>query len=308
MAQDQTLTSGARNPMLEQLIENGIECLDKAENTSEDWLYDLYIADALKEFTRAVEIAPDEPWLLFQIGWLNLIDNTEIDDPDPIRTALQRALDLDPDLVAAHVALAYVEAKIAKARYFDSEDYSSYFDFITAVADEVELLEQRITENDEPEIVDAFRVHIDQLRADMKRATEGLRQRMEQAIWTGPSGEHLRAARERNWLEILDAKDVTIPGTEIVIAYYPCVIDYLRVIDMLDELGEYLPTSERASFYDSIGMGFCNGNIRPAGATWEEYDSMTSNGSKRLQGGLIWLQTTRSCFGCTLTSVAPIKK
>jgi tetratricopeptide (TPR) repeat protein len=117
MAQDQTLTSSARNPALEQLIESGLECLNQAENTSEDWLYDLYIADARKEFRRAVEIAPDEPWLWFQIGWLNLIDDDEIDDPEPIRTALQRALDLDPDLVAAHVALAYVEAKVSVARH-----------------------------------------------------------------------------------------------------------------------------------------------------------------------------------------------
>lgn len=272
MTQDLTLTSSAQNPMLEQLIENGIECLDKAENTSEDWLYDLYIADALKEFRSAVEIAPDQPWLWFQIGWLNLIDNAEIDDPEPIRAALQRAIDLDPDLVAAHVALAFVEARISKAHYFDSEDYSGYFDFILEVADEVELLEQRIAENDEPEIVDAFRAQIDQLRADLKGATEGVRQRMEQAIWTGPAGEHLRAARRRNWLELFDATDVTIPGTDIVIEYYPCVIEYLQLIDMLDELGEYLPTSERANFYHLIGMGFCNGNIRPAGTRWVEYD------------------------------------
>jgi tetratricopeptide (TPR) repeat protein len=258
--------------MLEQLIENGLECLDKAENTSEDWLYDLYIADARKEFRRAVEIAPDEPWLWFQIGWLNLIDDDEIDDPEPIRTALQRALDLDPDLVAAHVALAYVEAKISKAHYFDSEDYSGYLDFILEVADQVELLEQRIAENDEPEIVDAFHAQIDQLRAGLKGATEGVRQRMEQAIWTGPAGEHLRAARERNWHELFEPRDVTIPGTEVVIKYYPCVIDYLRVIDMLDELVEYLPTNERAKFYHLIGMGFCNDSIRPAGATWFEYD------------------------------------
>lgn len=270
MTQDQTLTSNAHNPVLEQLIENGIECLDKAENTSEDWLYDLYIADARKEFRSAVEIAPDEPWLWFQIGWLELIDSDEIDDPEPIRAALQRAIDLDPDLVAAHVALAYVEANIAKARYFDSED-SGYLDFILEEFDTVELLEQRIAENDEPEIVDAFRAQIDQLRTDLKRAKD-LRQRIEQAIWTGPSGEHLRAAMGRNWGDLFDARDVTIPGTDIVIEYYPCVIKNLRVIDMLDEMGEYLPTNERANFYHLIGMGFCNGNIRPAGATWLEYD------------------------------------
>jgi hypothetical protein len=50
MTQDQTLTSSARNPALEQLIESGLECLNQAESTSEDWLYDLYIADARKEF------------------------------------------------------------------------------------------------------------------------------------------------------------------------------------------------------------------------------------------------------------------
>ena len=272
MAQDPTLTSSAPNPKLEQLIENGIECLNKAENTSEDWLYDLYIADALKEFRSAVEITSNEPWLWFQIGWLNLIDNAEIDDPEPIRAALLRALDLDPDLVAAHVALAYVEAKISRAHYFDSEDYSGYLDFILEVADEVELLEQRIAENDEAEIVDAFRAQIDQLRADLKGATDGVRQRMEQAIWTGPSGEHLRAAMERNWYEIFTARDVTIAGTDVVIEYYPCVIGNLRLIDMLDELGDYLPPSERADLYHSIGMGYSDGNIRPAGVRWVEYD------------------------------------
>lgn len=268
MTQDQTTTSSDSNLMLEQLIEDGIESLQKAENTSEDWLYDLYISDALREFRRAVEIAPGEPWLWFQIGWLTLIADDDISDPDSVRTALERTLDLDPNLVAAHAALAYLEA-ISHIRQDCAEEFLRY---AIEAGGQIGLLEEEIAASEDTETTRSLQVQLDELLAEVKQTVDGIQQRSQQAIWTGPSGEHLRAAMGRNWHELFEARNVTIPGTEVVIASYPFATGSLRVIDMLDELGEYLPTSERTHFYDIIGMGFCNGNIRPADATWCEYD------------------------------------
>ncbi len=202
MAQDQTSTSCAHNPAIEQLIESGLECLNQAENTSEDWLYDLYISDARKEFRKAVEIAPDEPWLWFQIGWLDLMDNDEIDDPDPIRTALQRALDLDPDLVAAHVALAYVEAKVSVSRHSNTNEWIEWLDDLRTTGNAMEMLEKQIAVGENLETISASQTQIDELGAELRRTLEGLQQELHQTIWTGPPGEHLRAARERNWHEL----------------------------------------------------------------------------------------------------------
>jgi tetratricopeptide (TPR) repeat protein len=151
-------------------------------------------------------------------------------------------------------------------------EWLEWLDDLRTTGNAMEMLEKQIAEGENLETISASQAQIDELGAELRRTLGDLQHQLHQAIWTGPSGEHLRAARERNWDELFEAIDVAIPGTDIVIEYYPCVIGNLRVIDMLDELGEYLPTSKRASFYHLIGMGFCNGSIRPAGATWFEYD------------------------------------
>lgn len=268
MTQKPTLISDGHNPILERLIDDALDSLEQADKSSaDDWFYSYYVAEALKEIRNAVEIAPHEPWLWFQIGWLSLIANDEINDPDTVRTALEQALALDPDLVAAHVALAFLEAKVSDARDQFTE---GMIELIAEWGGEDELLEQQIAESDDPDATQALQARLDELQAEIDQAIGGLKRRAYQAIWTGSCGEHLRAAMESNWEELFLARGVTIPGTDIVIEFYPWRSQ--RAVDMLDKLGEYLPTSERANFYHHIGMGFCNGNTRPAGARWVEYD------------------------------------
>lgn len=270
MTIEPTLISDGHNPILERLIDDALDSLEQADKSSaDDWFYSYHVAEALKEFRNAVEIAPHEPWLWFQIGWLSLVASDEINDPNTVRTSLEQALALDPELVAAHVALAFLEAKVSDARDQFTE---GIIELIAERGGEDELLEKQIAESDDPDATKALQARLDELRAAMEQTAGGLQRQFHQAIWTGPSGEHLRAAMESNWEELFLARGVTIPGTDIVVEFYPFAIWSSRIVDMLDKLGEYLPTSERANYYHRVGMGFCNRCWWEVGQEWAEYD------------------------------------
>ena len=62
---------------------------------------------AAEAFEAASQLAPDEPWIWFQLGWVTL-NSTGFLLPGAIekaRSALQRVLALDPNNPCAHFAL-----------------------------------------------------------------------------------------------------------------------------------------------------------------------------------------------------------
>jgi hypothetical protein len=67
-------------------------------------------------FVRAAQLRSDEPWIWFQIGWNSFAFEDGPCDHELARTALTRALSLDPNNWMAHLAMAWLHQQEAHSK------------------------------------------------------------------------------------------------------------------------------------------------------------------------------------------------
>ena len=110
MTESQRNMTSKDDERLSALIRDGLRLLEQAESGDEedDVDYAILVELAIAAFKEATELAPDLPWLWFQIGWLSAAEEASPADLDTARVALERALGLDPYYFTAHLALASV--------------------------------------------------------------------------------------------------------------------------------------------------------------------------------------------------------
>ena len=281
---DETQTNtNSENSELAKVIRKALTHLEESAWWSDDlgWIsMTKDVEQALSDFTSAARLAPDEPWIWFQIGWCNLT----LEETESARTALERVLALDAKNVCAHLALAYLEpepylepqpssypfddeytpmqrASIMEVMYYALADFDSLADLDPEAYLLFSQAIEHAAKNTLMELADSqeYKQRLEEYRA---RREEYSARKME-ADWPGPRGTHLRAALEAGGPA--RALYTRAHIAEESFNYYYTEAELDRFLEHLETLGEHLetlgeivPEDLRANYYNGVGIALAD--------------------------------------------------
>ena len=212
---------------------------------------------------RQRDLAPDEPWIWFQIGFWSVALEGRCQDVEGAREALEHVLKLDPANDPAHCAMAYLTLR--HGPYADDglvqrlgAAEAERDDILAAVlqwwidAD----LKGAVRPDIFPESLQQDYLHHDEeakaLRAEWEAKSQAI-------LWDGPTGLHLRAVSDSTGgiRGLPFGHSARIAGTDLVLDYFPNDLASGLVFSQLDALGEeVLPEVLRAEYYNELGLSF----------------------------------------------------
>lgn len=232
-----------------------------------------YHQAALDRLLQAVKMAPDEPWLWFQIGWLRLTSRTVGASLDGVIAAFTTALQIDPGNVAAHFAMAYLTRWLGPYS-FDGE----YTDLGPAPARLATYIEVR--SHWHPPVLAEWLYNAGwgfdpgpatSLPSQLAPRLAEYRERVEQAAWNESFGEHVRAAMMSDVrYEFFYASPVELPSAGLTAPYLVTDVMYDQMLEMLFELGASVPEDRRAWYYQRIGISQGEGSYAPRSRWFQE--------------------------------------
>ncbi len=205
-----------------------------------EWICEEPVERALASFTSATQLAPDDPWIWFQVGWCSLA----LEKAERARTALQRVLALDPENVCAHFALAYLLLEFGPFP-FDNE-FSLFERDPAAVV--FERLERAQSENLEVKLEELLKDLL-QLASqpEYQARKRDYKLRRNEAIWR----EHLPTVLVASVRDALSAS-ASIAGSDF--RYYHAELGVGLLEKHLEALGETVSEDLRADYYDQVGI------------------------------------------------------
>ena len=257
MTESQRNMTSKDDERLSALIRDGLRLLEQAESGDEedDVDYAILVELAIAAFKEATELAPDLPWLWFQIGWLSAVEEASPADLDTARVALERALGLDPYYFTAHLALASV---ISQSATLDAFDPPMWSDFLGLVEKQTAIERQIVSPNDPVERT-RLQGELDAIRTQAQETFLDLSGRWFESNWSGPLGEHIcTAVGEDDSHPLWCDMPRSIEGTDITLENYPFATErsFWRFVDLLDELAFFVPFSKKAWYYNAVGLSF----------------------------------------------------
>ncbi|MCB0231280.1 MAG: hypothetical protein KDH90_19540 [Anaerolineae bacterium] len=203
------------------------------------------IESALRYITRASEIAPEDPWIWFQIGWLNYSIRPEIQNTEIAQSAFERALALDPENSIVHLATAFLSQQAGRAEI--AEMYLAHGRSIS-----MEGIEWK---------QDLPAAAVAQIEVSIAK-TRNLADQIQQ---------HLVAS---HWKELLQTVfwglRPHVISTGIEVSWLPVGLYVDELLLRLEKLGPTVPDSDRLNFYHAIGVELENAYAEPLGLPWYE--------------------------------------
>ncbi len=267
---------------LSALIRDGLRHLEHAESGDEDDYFDFAteVGNAINAFKEATKLAPDEPWLWFQIGWWSSFEQPDSDDVfeddvgdwETSRHALDRTLLLDPGNVAAHMLLAYRDIQAIYSNYV--KEVSALFYGNDGYSKRKRRIKERLAISNEEATRSLVEEQLSVLEAHTEQAETEIIARRDLAVWDGPPGEHIRTGMNSELIGSWYFHRIPAEAeTDVTHWNYPFATErsFWRFVDILDNLGEFLPASRRPGYYNWVGMCFVNGWSQPYDKRWFEH-------------------------------------
>jgi len=205
-----------------------------------EWIYEEPVERALASFTSATQLAPDDPWIWFQVGWCSLA----LEKAERARPALQRVLALDPENVCAHFASAYLLLEFGPFS-FDNE-FSLFERDPAAVV--FQRLERAQSENLEVKVEGLLKDLLQLVsQSEYQARKRDYELRRNEVIWR----EHLQTVLIAGVHHALSAS-ASIAGSDF--RYYHAELGVGLLEKHLEALGETVSEDLRANYYNRVGV------------------------------------------------------